>query len=111
MLMRNIVYPGSHRIDPAQKMARWNAPLEVGQVKQLALIARLPTHHGKPPPLNPSSTRNHCSPISAKPFSTVSVNRVISGVAWDLRFTPDCVAKVVLHRWSKILRATGAVFV
>jgi hypothetical protein len=30
---------------------------------------------------------------------------------WDVCFTPDTVAKVVLHRWSKILRAVGAVFV
>jgi hypothetical protein len=29
-------------------MARWNAPFEV---EQLALIARLPIHHGKPPRL------------------------------------------------------------
>src|SRR4051794_1714946 len=39
-----------HRIDPAQQMARRNAFFEVEQVKQLALIDRLPTHHGKPPP-------------------------------------------------------------
>src|SRR5258707_12942289 len=43
------------RIDPAQEMARRNAPFEVEQIEQLALIARLPTHHGKPPPLNVSS--------------------------------------------------------
>jgi hypothetical protein len=36
-------------------MARWNAPFEVEQVKQLALIARLSTHHGKSPPPNPSA--------------------------------------------------------
>src|ERR1700676_1526538 len=71
-------YPRHHRIDPAQKMARWNAPFEVEQVKQLALIARLSTHHGKPPPPNPSSRRNHCSPISATPFSTVSTHSVTS---------------------------------
>ena len=29
----------------------------------------------------------------------------------DVRFARDSVAKVVLHRWSKILRAAGAVFV
>src|SRR6266481_8514132 len=44
-----------NRIDPAQEMARRNAPFEVEQIEQLALIARLPTHHGKPPPLNVSS--------------------------------------------------------
>jgi hypothetical protein len=36
-------------------MARWNAPFEVEQVKQLALIARLSTHHGKSLPPNPSA--------------------------------------------------------
>jgi hypothetical protein len=66
-------YPAHHRIDPAQKMARGNAPFEVEQVNQLALIAALSTHHGKPPPPNLVRRRNHCSPISAKPFSTVSV--------------------------------------
>ena len=61
-------YPGHHRIDPAQKMARWNAPFEVEQVKQLALIAGLSTHHDKSPPLDAASARNHCLTISAKPF-------------------------------------------
>jgi len=45
---------------------------EVEQIKQLALIARLSTHHGKPPTLDASSKRNHCSPIIARPFSTAS---------------------------------------
>jgi hypothetical protein len=54
-------------------MVRWDAPFEVEQVKQLALIARLSTHHGKPPPLNASSRRNHCSPKITSPFSTPSV--------------------------------------
>jgi hypothetical protein len=35
-----------------KRTKRRNAP-EVKKVKQLALIARLPTHHAKPPPLNP----------------------------------------------------------
>jgi hypothetical protein len=38
-------------------MARRDAPSEVEQVKQLALIARLSTHHGKPPPLNAACRR------------------------------------------------------
>jgi hypothetical protein len=29
--------------------------------------------HGKPPPLNASSRRNHCSPKITSPFSTPSV--------------------------------------
>jgi len=33
-------------------MARRNTPFEVEQVKQLALIAGLPTHHDEPPPLD-----------------------------------------------------------
>jgi hypothetical protein len=33
-------------------MARRYASFEVEQIKQLALIARLSTHHGKPPPPN-----------------------------------------------------------
>jgi hypothetical protein len=39
-------YPRHDRIDPAQQMARWDAPFEVEQIKQLALITRLSTHHG-----------------------------------------------------------------
>jgi hypothetical protein len=65
-------YPCHDRIDPAQQMVRWDAPFEVEQVKQLALIARLSTHHGKPPPLNASRRRNHCSPKITSPFSTPS---------------------------------------
>jgi hypothetical protein len=38
-------------------MARWNAPFEVKQIKQLALIARLSTHHGKPSPPNEADIR------------------------------------------------------
>jgi hypothetical protein len=33
-------------------MAPRYASFEVEQMKQLALVARLPTHHGKPPPPN-----------------------------------------------------------
>jgi hypothetical protein len=67
-------YPCHDRIDPAQQMIRWDAPFEVEQVKQLALIARLSTHHGKPLPLNASSRRNHCSPKITSPFSTPSAS-------------------------------------
>jgi hypothetical protein len=61
------------RINPTQKMASWDAPFQVKQVKQLALIASLSTHHDKPPPPNASSIRNHCSPKITSLFSTVSV--------------------------------------
>jgi len=47
-----------NRIDPAQEVARRNAPFEVEQIEQLALIARLPTHHGKPPPLMSQATES-----------------------------------------------------
>jgi len=67
-------------------MARWNAPFQVEQIKQLALIAGLSTHHRKPPPLNASSGRNHCSPKITSPFSTLSVNSVILGAGSDFRF-------------------------
>src|SRR5438132_8744935 len=43
-------YPRHDRINPPQQMARRDAPFKVEQVKQLALIARLSTQHGKPPP-------------------------------------------------------------
>src|SRR5262249_14932775 len=65
-------YPRHDRIDPPQQIARRDAPFEVEQVKQLALIARLSTHHGKPPPLNAASRRNHCSPKITSLFSTLS---------------------------------------
>jgi hypothetical protein len=42
-------YPRSDWIDPSQKMAHRNAPFEVKEVKQLALINRLMTHHGPSP--------------------------------------------------------------
>jgi hypothetical protein len=56
------------RINPTQKMASWDAPFQVKQVKQLALIASPSTHHDKPPPPDASSARNHCSPKNHEPF-------------------------------------------
>jgi hypothetical protein len=53
-------------------MARWNAPFEIEKVKQLALIAALPTHHDPTPSLKPSTKRNHDSPIISTTFSTLS---------------------------------------
>jgi hypothetical protein len=41
-------YPRHDWIDPSQKMARRDAPFEVEQVEQLALINRLATHHDSP---------------------------------------------------------------
>jgi hypothetical protein len=38
-------YPRHGRIDAPKKMTLRNAPLEVEEVEQLALIDRLPTHH------------------------------------------------------------------
>src|SRR3982074_3179111 len=54
-------YPRHDRIDPSQEMAYRNTAFQIEQIEQLALIARLPTHHEGPPPLNASSRRNHCS--------------------------------------------------
>src|SRR5436190_22469853 len=54
-------------------MVRWNAPFEVEEVEQLALIVPLPTHHD---PLRRSTNRateNHAAPIITSPFSTASV--------------------------------------
>src|SRR6476620_1822339 len=72
LLTKSSQQPRHHRIDPAQQMTSRNALFEVEQVEQLALIARLPTHHGKPPPPIALSRRNHCSLMSASPFSTLS---------------------------------------
>ena len=72
LLTKSSQQPCHHRIDPAQQMTSRNALFKVEQVEQMALIARLPTHHGKPPPLIASSRRNHCSLMSASPFSTLS---------------------------------------
>src|ERR1700682_1815341 len=59
---------GSHRIDPAQQMARWDTPFEIEKVKQPALIAALPTHHDPTSSLKPSTKRNHDSPIHSTLF-------------------------------------------
>jgi hypothetical protein len=40
---------GHDRIEPAQQMPFRNARFEVEQIEKLALIARLPPHHGPPP--------------------------------------------------------------
>src|SRR5712692_8395259 len=60
-------------------MTRRNTPLEVEQVEQLALIARLLPHHGESPSLISQSGRNHCSPVFTSPFSTASVKLRSSG--------------------------------
>jgi hypothetical protein len=62
-----------NRIDPAQQMARWNPPLEIEQIKQLALITRLLPHHAESPVLVPSQHRIILSRALPAGFSTVSV--------------------------------------
>jgi hypothetical protein len=42
-------YPRHARIDTTQEMTHWNAPFEVEEIEQLALIDRLPTHHDRLP--------------------------------------------------------------
>jgi hypothetical protein len=59
-------------IDPAQQMAFWNTPFEIEEVKQLALIATLPTHHDPPPLLTNQAKENHGAPVITIPFSTAS---------------------------------------
>jgi hypothetical protein len=81
-------HPRHDRIDAVKEMARWNTLFEIEQVEQLALIARLLSHHGRPPSLTASSRRNHCSPIIASPFSTPSArsrNVIRPGRWFDLR--------------------------
>src|SRR5262245_55978418 len=39
-------------------MARWNPPLEIEQIKQLALITRQSPHHAESPVLVPLSTES-----------------------------------------------------
>jgi hypothetical protein len=76
-------YPRHHRIDPTQQVASRDASFEVEHVKQLALIAGLSTHHGKPPPLDTASARNHCSPKITSPFSTTSTHSDTSRLSID----------------------------
>src|SRR5258708_39976733 len=47
-----------------------NTSFEVEQIKQLALIDRLPTHHHPPPPLKTTNRRNHDPPGNHDLFST-----------------------------------------
>jgi len=49
-------------------MTSRNALFEVEQVEKLALIARLPTHHGKPPPLIASSQTESLFADEREPF-------------------------------------------
>jgi hypothetical protein len=56
-LLTNRQYPAWRQLH-----RRDSAPFEIEKLEQLALIARLPTDHGKPPPLKASARRNHCSP-------------------------------------------------
>ena len=46
------------RIDPPQQMNRRNALLKIEQIEKLALITRLPAHHGKPPPPKAQQTES-----------------------------------------------------
>jgi hypothetical protein len=43
-------------------------------------------------------------------MSLEGTERTLAGLAGDVRFQGDTVAKVVLHRWSKILKAVGVAF-
>jgi hypothetical protein len=66
-------HPHHDWIDPAQQMTCRNALFEIEQVEQLALIARLPTHHWQTSARRkPPTRRNHRSLEFTSPFSTVS---------------------------------------
>jgi hypothetical protein len=60
-------------------MVRGNAPFEIEQVEQLALIDGLPTHHDPPPFPTTSQRRNHDSPmITSAFFNSIGQTRKIS---------------------------------
>jgi hypothetical protein len=61
-------YPPHDRVEAAQEVAFRDALFEVEEIEELALIDRLPTHHDPPPPLKPSTKRNHDSPMITSDF-------------------------------------------
>src|SRR5260370_37855668 len=68
LLTKPSQYPRHNRIDAAQEMEFWNAPFEVKEIEQLALIDRLPTIMIPSPPLKASTARTHDSPIITSDF-------------------------------------------
>ena len=87
LLTKSSQQPRHHRIDPAQQMTSRNALFEVEQVEKLALIARLPTHHGKPPPLIASSQTESLFADEREPFFN-AIGRKAERLAASI-FRPD----------------------
>src|SRR5579863_57824 len=91
LLAKLTQYAAHNRIDPAQQVARRNTPFEVEQVKQLALVAGMPTHHDPTSSLKPSTKRNHDSTIISTTFSTASVrNCPAASFQSTLKFPESC---------------------
>ena len=68
-------------IDPTKQMARRNAFFEVEQVEKLALIARLPAHHGPPPsPQESDETESQCADGRDTFFNSIDPKRTLGGV-------------------------------
>ena len=94
-----------------------DALLEVEEIEQLALIDRLPTHYGSPPPLKASTERNHDSPIRTSDFfNTIGQKRKSRPGGAMYCFAPDCslipalgvkLSKIVLAG-PTVLSAVGA---
>src|ERR1700745_1575874 len=82
------------RINPTQKMASWDAPFQVKQLKQLTLIASLSTHHHKPQLPDASSTRNHCSPK----ITSLFFNSIGQGRKWAIKAITSASARIVLQK-------------
>jgi hypothetical protein len=58
---------------------------EVEQIEKLALIARLPTHHDPPPPLNESSETESCHADHYEPFfDSIGQKRTLHRVLAEL---------------------------
>src|SRR5690349_2171630 len=71
---------GHQRVDPSQQVASRNAPFKVEQVKQLALIAGLSTHHSKPPRRIPRQTESLFAENHEPFFNSIGHQRSSSDV-------------------------------
>ncbi len=90
LLTKPSQYPRHNRIDAAQEMEFWNAPFEVKEIEQLALIDRLPTIMIPSPPLKASTARNHDSPIITSDFfNSIDPKRPLPGAHRTPEAVPD----------------------
>src|SRR5262249_256238 len=91
-------------------MVRWNAPFEIEEVKQLTLIAALPTHHDPPPPPNESSGTESWHPANREPFFNIIGHKRRSdwvGVMSALAPKADIGTQLRLARFLALRRARG----